>query len=356
MILTILGVLKIIGIVLCCILLFFLLVLLLILFWPIKYRLKASVNENEKKLTVKGHWLPGFVRFYYDLEEKKTSLKILFFELLKNKTGDKDSKNKTEKDGDKGENTEKNQDFGIDHNAGAEHQGSDNSDVRENIGANSKAEEAHLNELHKSEDSNQSVNSEINGNSSEQDKRDKTHKRDEDSAQEDAGNNESKYGDSSSQNNNDSEDDEEYTPNKNILNKIWYTITSLCDKIKKVYGNISFWKNFITDCDNQNAFLRIFKKILKVVRGILPRKTYVECKYGTGEPDVNAFIYGLYGMALTKLRGRFYVDCDMDEKVFRLKADIRGRIRLIGPALSLLSLLLDKDVRRMIKMVKNRND
>lgn len=318
----ILTVLKIIGIVLLVILAVILLLLLLVLFAPIRYKADASVprsdldNFDVEKISAKVRfsWLLFVIRGGLDFpENKEFTLRIFGIKILpkKEKPGkDKDKDSKEEgKDSEKAE---------------------DKKDKKEKKKRGKK--DSGEQESAKPEDTASSESSGEGEGSFDQGKED-----------------EAKDGEP-----------------KNILDVIWKVIDSIDNILKtplnvleklqytisRVCGKISMIKTTLESETFDRAFTLVKKKLLKILKMIMPDKFKADVVFGSGDPALTAELMGAYGALYHKLYKKVYFTPDFEEKVLEGEVHLKGHIRLFTIVWSAAVVYLNRDVKRVIKRFK----
>ncbi|MFW5650951.1 MAG: DUF2953 domain-containing protein [Acetivibrio ethanolgignens] len=117
--------------------------------------------------------------------------------------------------------------------------------------------------------------------------------------------------------------------------------------VKAVEVVKQFWQ------ENKAAIKAIFQKAVAMLKALLPKKVEGTIWFGTGDPCTTgeltgalAVLYGFYGDKL-----QLYPD--FTQAVFMGELFIVGRIRLFTFLRICITVVLDKDVRRLIKNIKN---
>mgnify|MGYP001101997516 CR=1 FL=1 len=139
---------------------------------------------------------------------------------------------------------------------------------------------------------------------------------------------------------------------KNIFAKIWYTIKSICDKIKHIAENISYYKNILTDIDNQRLYKRVWCRLFKVLKSIRPRVIKADVQVGTGSPDTTGYLCALYGMLSPVLGNNVNMEADFEKAVLNGNIYLKGKITVFTLLLQAGKILLDKQLRIFIKQLK----
>lgn len=140
-----------------------------------------------------------------------------------------------------------------------------------------------------------------------------------------------------------------------IIEKIKYTITSICDKIKNITETISYYKDVLDDKENRALFKRVWERVLKVLKSIRPRKLKANLTLGTGAPDTTGYVCALYGMLSSILGKHVWFTADFEEKVFEGDFYAKGRITVFTLLVQALKVFFDKQLRIFIKQLKRED-
>ena len=322
--------LKIIGIVILCILAIVLLLLILILFVPIRYKIDASVPEtdrNEKfdaeKISVKAKitWLLHFISAGIDFPNDKTFIvKVLGIKVFpREKKKDKEAEKKTDTNNDK---------------------------IETNISYEEKSDMGEL------------------------DAKDVSEKRPEETpeSEKDEGAQKAEdIKDSSEENNSNCTDNLKNEPEdkslieiitdffekienilktpQTVLEKIQYTISRVCGKIGMI-------KTTLENDIFKRAFALVKKKLIKIIKAIMPKKINANILLGTGDPADTAEVMALYSALYPVLCKKVYFEPDFERKVVAADAHIKGRITTFTILVSLAICYFNKDVKKVIKRFK----
>lgn len=165
------------------------------------------------------------------------------------------------------------------------------------------------------------------------------------------------------------EETREKTPEERaaeIQEKIEYTIDAIYDKIyqmeDKVDGAVEkadqarrkaeniLW--FITSAKFQRALRTGRKEIIAILKSIRPRKFSLDLAFGFEDPSLTGMLMGFLSYLSGVLPGKYVLDPDFHEKKIEGDIALRGYIMLILIIVPCVKLLLNKDVRACIKMVR----
>ncbi|SFC35868.1 DUF2953 domain-containing protein [Butyrivibrio sp. YAB3001] len=132
---------------------------------------------------------------------------------------------------------------------------------------------------------------------------------------------------------------------QNVLSKIRYTISRVCDKI----GMIK------TTLDNEifkRAYDVVKDKFIRMMKMILPDKVDIDLKLGMGDPADTANIISVYGMMYPVLYDKVRLSPDFDRKVVYADAHLKGHITMFTVLYCAGVCYFNKDVKKVIKRFK----
>ena len=339
MLLTVLSVLKIIGIVLLIILAVILALVLLVLFVPIFYRVDATVPETEyengfdpETVTASSSfsWLWFVIRGGIEYpKNKEFTLRVCGIKILP-------KKNKPEKEEEKK----------------PEDQVKDDSDGKMPEG---KASDGTFEGKADSEGKadNEGAVTEFEGASTDQ------------GGSETESTADSSFDQSSSSESLDEYDDSEDGP-KSILDVIWKIIDFIDNFLKtpldvlekiqctisRVCGKISMIKSTLENDIFKRAFELVKRQLLWALKKILPRKCDAKVLFGSGDPALTAELMGAYGALYPLLYKKVVYTPDFERKVVKGDVHLKGHLSLYVAVYVTVVCLLNKDVKKTIRRFK----
>ncbi len=312
----VLTVLKIIGIVLLVILAVILLILLLVLFAPIFYRIDANVPETEldngfdmEKVyaRISFSWLLFVIRGGLEFpKNKEFTLRVFGIKVLpKKEKPEKEKPNKEDKGEDKKEDkneieekTEKKEGNKVDEKSEAEETSSESSDVTSEPETDTPASD--VSEPRSFLDVLWNIIDKI--------------------------------------------DNILKTP-LNVFEKIQYTISRVCDKIDMI-------KSTLENDIFKRAFELVKRKLIRIIKMILPDKCDVSIMFGSGDPAQTAEIMAGYGALYPILYNKIRFQPDFERKVVMADAHIKGHITVFTIVYSAAVCYFNKDVKKTIRRFK----
>jgi hypothetical protein len=110
--------------------------------------------------------------------------------------------------------------------------------------------------------------------------------------------------------------------------------------------------NFLQEDENEGLLRHVFKYIGRLIKWIFPRRAYANIEFGLDDPATTGYITGLTSIVYVKTRGNFQVTPNFHEEVIKGSFKIRGRLYLYQPVYYIIRIIIDKRVRRMLKLLK----
>ncbi len=312
LLMIVLFILKIIGIILAAAIGIFLLVLICGLFVPIRYYVTADGKLGEKhpvRVEMKATWLLHMVNIVFSYgESARLRIRVLCFTLLDSA---REKKKKKEKKGKKKK--ERNSDIKEDGNEEREER-----EEIENLKTESREKKPETEEIEETETEKAEV--EIPALENEE-KRNKSvfaffHKLLE------------------------------------ALKNIEYTIQGICGKIKNVMENIRYYIDILQGEAFRSVFRNAKKQLIWICRKVKPTRCRINLRAGMEDPATTGQIVAAYGILYPLVGGSVFLQPEFEEKVIEGDVYIKGKITGIIFLIAGLKIALDKNVWRLIKLLK----
>ena len=304
MLTILLKILSILGILLLILLGIALVVILLVLFFPVCYKVSGKKNAEEMQFTAKIKWLFGLVRVSYSYPVPgKLLAKVLFFTVYDSSAEKKPSAPEVAQD------TSESSDA-----SGA----SDTSDTSESSGQALLPDDTDIAKTEPATDITDPVDTE------------------------------------SSEEENNTPGPQPETSGKitGFFDKIRYTIRKICDKIKHILKNISFYRELWNDPDTKGLLQHAGSRIGHIIKRLRPRKLKVNACVGTGSPDTTGYLYGIYGMLLPKFGRGVCITPDFEQAILEGEFKASGHFTAACVLFHSVRLLLDKRLRQLIHKIR----
>lgn len=140
-----------------------------------------------------------------------------------------------------------------------------------------------------------------------------------------------------------------------ILKNIWYTITGICDKIKKIRENIEYYVSVLQSDTFRKSFSLCKEELVSIFSGVRPRKFQADLIIGTDDPASTAKILSYYGMLYPFIGGNVNITPDFDEKRVEGFVKLKGKITLFIFIKAVVRIYFNKDIRKLLKLFKKED-
>lgn len=156
---------------------------------------------------------------------------------------------------------------------------------------------------------------------------------------------------------------------KNIFMRMWDKIKSFMKNIKKFFMSIrkrltSFKefvvkvKEIVTDTKNQYAVRRLWEELLYLLKHFGFRKIHTELTFALADPALTGQVLGVLCMMPFLYQYDFHIFPDFESESYYLRGsyDVKGRIQLIFLLVTAIRLLADKDIRSFLKKLLDHRE
>lgn len=320
MVSILLTILKIIGIILLVLLGVILAVFLLVLFVPVRYRLDAHRDLQEEApvvANIKATWLLRLISVLFSYPDASyVNVKVLGITIYRSDREKEPKEPKSKK---------------------AKQKDSENVQVT----AQTSAETSLKPEENKDNQDDQEKTELLQTESDQKSKQDKNDK-------ETAGSTDAS-----------GEEKEEDPTLKHFFDALWdkiknikYTIAQIYDKIKDIVKNIKYYLKVIQSDTFKSAFGLCSGQLFSLLKSIRPRKVKGKLLIGTGDPASTGQVLSVYGMLYPFLGNNISVIPDFEQQIIEGELLIKGRITVFKAVKMAFIIFFNKDVRRVLKLLK----
>ncbi|MCR4791916.1 MAG: DUF2953 domain-containing protein [Lachnospiraceae bacterium] len=155
----------------------------------------------------------------------------------------------------------------------------------------------------------------------------------------------------------DSADTEEESDEEedSVFDKIKFKFSEIYDKIDKVRSEIRYYYNIYNSNEGKNALYVLKKRLIRILKKILPRKVSANFRFGFDSPDLTGKAYGIYCMISDRFTKGSEVTPDFENKVFEGKVVAKGYFNLWGILFNAACIVLNRNVLKIIKSVKKHS-
>ena len=137
-----------------------------------------------------------------------------------------------------------------------------------------------------------------------------------------------------------------------ILEKLKYTFRMICVKITDIRANWKYYTDMLKKEEVKNAFSLCRRQLMGLLRHAAPRKLSGDLTIGLEDPAMTGQLYGLYCALGCLHRYRIAVTPDFEQKILKGTIRLRGHVRGIHLLILGLKLLFDKNIRYLIKELR----
>ena len=166
-----------------------------------------------------------------------------------------------------------------------------------------------------------------------------------------------------------SSDKNSQSSRKKIFMRMWDKIKSFLKKIKNFFIGIqkrlTGFKEFVvkvkeivTDTKNQYAVRRLWEELLYLLKHFGFRKIHTELTFALADPALTGQVLGVLCMVPFLYQYDFHIFPDFESESFYIRGsyDVKGRIQLIFLLVTAIRLLADKDIRSFLKKLLDHRE
>lgn len=130
-------------------------------------------------------------------------------------------------------------------------------------------------------------------------------------------------------------------------------IKAFWTKLKQTFRKVLDIKNMITDETNKRAVLYVLAELKYLLTHFRFRKIDTDLRFSLGDPAITGQALGVMSMLpfLYRYAFRIYPDFEADEAYVKGTFEIKGRIRMVHVAVSIVRLLKKREVRILVKQI-----
>ncbi len=137
-----------------------------------------------------------------------------------------------------------------------------------------------------------------------------------------------------------------------LIHNIQCTIDGFCSKIKEIADNVHYYHNLLTSELFERTFARCKKKVIRLLKSILPRKGDIRLEMGFDDPYTTGEVLAIAGILYPVIGEYVHIYGNFDESVIRGGGYVKGRIYLIMVVMLGLYYLTDRDLKKTIRLFK----
>ena len=138
-----------------------------------------------------------------------------------------------------------------------------------------------------------------------------------------------------------------------IISKILQTIHHFCDKLKGIKEKAEKIEKLWVSERMVNSRTLLGKQLIYLLKHTKPKRLSGYLRFGFEDPSLTGYAMALYGILYPIWSPGLSVEPDFERQVLAFHVILKGKIRVWHIARVLLRLYLSKDMRRVIKDVRN---
>ncbi len=137
-----------------------------------------------------------------------------------------------------------------------------------------------------------------------------------------------------------------------FFRNIKYTITKICDKIKHIVKNIKYYLEILKSDQFKNAFSVCKTQVFTLLKSMRPRKVKGSLLIGTGDPASTGQVLAVYGILYPVIGDHISLTPDFEHSIIEGDLFIKGKITVFCLLRAAWIIFFNKDIRRVIKLLK----
>ena len=140
------------------------------------------------------------------------------------------------------------------------------------------------------------------------------------------------------------------------LSQVTDRLRGMQQKTDRLKHKLVYYKRIWDQPQTRQAIRVGFYELGEIIRHVLPRKLEVFGIVGTGDPASTGQIMAIQGMLYPWHKGNIRLKPDFEEKHIEGELHLKGRIRLGTLGICGLRILLNKNVRRLIRILRKKEE
>lgn len=127
------------------------------------------------------------------------------------------------------------------------------------------------------------------------------------------------------------------------------------EKIQNTKETIQFYSDLLKSEEFQNAFSLCKNELIRILCKILPGKLQVNLRLGFEDPATTGQILVIGGILYPIIGKNIHIIGDFENNIISGDFIIKGKIRLINLVKAGLKIFFDKNIRKLLKLLKRRS-
>lgn len=140
---------------------------------------------------------------------------------------------------------------------------------------------------------------------------------------------------------------------EHIFEKIKYTFCQFCAKIKELLRKKEILTDFIKNEAHQAALLKGLKELKRLILRLKPKKISADIYFGFEDPSYTGYVLAGISMIYPMVGEQVNVCPDFERKVLEGSLFVKGHVRARIFAVFAWNMIINKNVRTLIRDIKN---
>ncbi|MFI3211848.1 MAG: hypothetical protein R3Y24_00760 [Eubacteriales bacterium] len=141
----------------------------------------------------------------------------------------------------------------------------------------------------------------------------------------------------------------------NIYKKIVCQIRGTYGKIKEIFKNISYYYELLQRESTKEVIRNVLEQVFRLLKHILPQKWIVYLDLGFDDPATLGNVFAIHGMLYGIIGKHIDITPYWEEEVLRVKGNAKGRIQIIVIIICAWKLFTDKELKRLLRIIKKED-
>lgn len=140
---------------------------------------------------------------------------------------------------------------------------------------------------------------------------------------------------------------------KSLISNLLQTSRGFCDKLKEIKQKAEKIENLWTSGHMTNSRALLARQLRYLLKHTRPKKLSGYLRFGFDDPSITGYAMAAYGILYPIWSPELSVEPDFEKQVLDCHILLKGKIRVWHIVRAALRMILSKDVRRVIKDVRN---
>lgn len=145
---------------------------------------------------------------------------------------------------------------------------------------------------------------------------------------------------------------------KSFMKKIKHFFIGIQKRLISFKDFVTKLKEIVTDTKNQYAVRRLWEELLYLLKHFGFRKIHTELTFALADPALTGQVLGVLCMMPFLYQYDFHISPDFESESYYIRGsyDVKGRIQLIFLLVTAIRLLADKDIRSFLKKLLDHRE